>query len=74
MIDLLINRTIELKERSLNKVEERKYDVILELLKIKDCFLKIDIKYAYSVLEDLGYKKEEIPGMYLLLIKPKKDN
>ncbi|MCM1370832.1 MAG: hypothetical protein NC181_02950 [Clostridium sp.] len=56
---------------SLNKNNEgnlRKYELIQEILTDNKCFFKIDIKYAYSILRDLGIQEESIKDYYTELI------
>ena len=69
MIDKL--KTITEKYIELNKnnpKELKKYQLIKEILNKKDCFLNMDIEYAYSILRDLEIPENEINYIYKQLI------
>jgi hypothetical protein len=51
-----------------NADELRKYIIIQKILKKGDCFLNMDIEYAYSILRDLKIPDEQIRKIYLELI------
>lgn len=51
-----------------NKDLEAKHNVIATLLSNDDCFLKIDINTALTVLNDLEYSKEQCLKIYKDLI------
>lgn len=49
----------------LNKSKDaNKYQLIVDILNDKDCFKKVNIKTAYSILSDLGFKDEELRKIY----------
>lgn len=49
----------------LNKSKDaNKYQLIIDILSDKDCFKKMNIKTAYSILSDLGFKDEELKNIY----------
>ena len=69
MIDKL--KTITEKYIELNKnnpKELKKYQLIKEILNKKDCFLNMDIEYAYSILRDLEIPENEINYIYKQII------
>lgn len=69
MIDKLKN--INEKLIKLNKNDKDEYEkqiLISKLLKEDDCFLKIDIEYAYSILRDLGIDEKNLKKAYYELI------
>lgn len=69
MIDKLKN--INEKLIKLNKNDKDEYEkqiLISKLLKEDDCFLKIDIEYAYSILRDLGIDEKNLKKVYYELI------
>ncbi len=45
-----------------------KHLIIKEILEDKNCFLKMDIEYAYSILRDLQIKEEDLKSVYCELI------
>ena len=51
-----------------NKDLEAKHNVIATLLSNDDCFFKIDINTALSILNDLKYSKEQSIKIYKDLI------
>lgn len=57
------NKLLELNPTS------KKQQLIKKLLQNKDCFLKINIKDAYSILDDLKIPNEKKKEVYLELIK-----
>lgn len=69
MIDVLklrVNKLIE--ENKDNKEILEKYKLIKEILNKDDCFLNMNIKFAYAILRDLGVHEEKIKSVYLELI------
>lgn len=58
LIDLNKNNDKELKKQLLIK----------KILKEKDCFLKISIEDAYSILRDLKISEEDLKKVYIKLI------
>lgn len=51
-----------------NPHELKKYELIKKILNEKDCFLKMNIEYAYAILRDLNIPEDKIKEMYLQLI------
>ena len=45
-----------------------KYELIKKILNEKDCFLKMNIEYAYAILRDLKIPEDQIRNVYLELI------
>ena len=69
MIDKLKSKAIELANANIDKPNEyKKYILIQDILGVEDCFLNMDIEYAYSILRDLGIAEEELNGVYAELI------
>lgn len=48
--------------------EHEKYELINNILKNDRCFFDMDVNAAYSILSDLGIKKENLKNAYLMLI------
>ena len=46
----------------------KKHLLIREILKDKNCFLKMDIEYAYAILRDLEFKEDELKDAYSQLL------
>ncbi len=64
-------RDINEKLISLNKNNEKelkKQILIKKILKEKDCFLKMSIENAYSILRDLKISEENLKKVYLELV------
>ncbi len=57
-----------MKENINNPILYKKYQLIEKILNKKDCFLKMDIEYAYSILRDLQIPENEIKMIYSELI------
>lgn len=57
-----------IKTNSDNDKILRKHLLINKILEDKNCFLKMDIKYAYSILRDLQIKEENLKDVYCQLI------
>ncbi len=51
-----------------NSHELKKYELIRKILNEKDCFLKMNIEYAYAILRDLKIPEDQIRNVYLELI------
>lgn len=69
MIDKLKDITDKLIEINKDNPKElEKYKLIKEILNQKDCFLNINIEYAYSILRDLQIPENELKNVYLQLI------
>lgn len=62
MLEVLRNRAEELIE-----TDKKKYELILNILKDDDCFMKIDMDTAMSILNDLGVEEKE--KVYIELLK-----
>ena len=60
------DRLIEINKN--NPKELKKHLLIKEILKDDNCFLKMDIEYAYSILRDLKFPEEDLKKVYLKLI------
>ncbi len=64
-------RDINEKLISLNKNNEKelkKQILIKKILKENDCFLKMSIENAYSILRDLKISEENLKKVYLELV------
>lgn len=61
-------REINNKLLEINPIS-KKQQLIKKLLQNKDCFLKINITDAYSILDDLKIPDEKKKEVYLELIK-----
>ena len=57
---------IEMNKENLNEL--KKYMIIKKILDQKDCFLNMDIEYAYSILRDLKIPESQIKHVYSKLI------
>lgn len=44
--------------------DKNKYELINNILNDKNCFKKMNIKTAYSILSDLGFKDDELNRVY----------
>lgn len=51
-----------------NPEQQHKYRLIKEILDQRDCFLKMNINYAYSILRDLQIPEENLKNVYMQLI------
>ena len=51
-----------------NPKELKKYTLIKEILNQDNCFLNMDIEYAYAILRDLKVPEEDLKKVYLELI------
>ena len=73
-----------MKEKLIEKNEEiinnnqnnqsilNKHLLIRNILNEKNCFLKMSMKEAYSILKDLGLLEEEIILTYVILLEKEK--
>lgn len=69
MIDVLKLRVDKLiQENKDNKEKLEKYKIIKEILNKENCFLNMNIEYAYAILRDLGVPEEKLKDVYLELI------
>ena len=69
MIDVLKLRVNKLIEENKDNTEIlEKYKLIKEILNKDDCFLNMNIKFAYAILRDLGVPEEKLKSVYLELI------
>ena len=57
-----------IEEYKENPKELKKYELIKKILNEKDCFLKMNIEYAYAILRDLNIPEDKIKEVYLQLI------
>lgn len=57
-----------IEEYKENPKELKKYELIKKILNEKDCFLKMNIEYAYAILKDLNIPEDKIKEVYLELI------
>lgn len=48
--------------------KEDNYLNILSILECEDCFFKMEVDVALSIIMDLGFKKEEAKKIYVKLI------
>lgn len=68
-LDLLRQKTNELLQNNVdNENERKKFEIIENILTDDDCFLKIDIEYAYAILRDLGVSEDQVRELYSDLI------
>lgn len=63
----MIEKLRELAKLNISK-NKKKYELINNILNDKDCFKKMNIKTAYSILSDLGLKDNEIDKAYNKII------
>ena len=60
---------VKLREINNNLLEnDVKYQKIALLLEHDDCFFRISMETAYQLLKDLGFKDDEVIGIYMQLI------
>lgn len=70
MIDKLMELADKCIEKSKDNVEElHKYKLIKKILNKDDCFLKMNIEYAYAILRDLHIPEDKIKEVYSQLIR-----
>lgn len=68
-LDLLRQKANELLQNNIdNENEHKKFEIIKNILTDDDCFLKIDIEYAYAILRDLGVSEDQVNTLYSDLI------
>lgn len=72
----MLNKLRELNEKQLNKYEKEgdfknitAQKVIQQLLKQDDCFFKMSIEQAYTILRELGFDPKDYEKIYLQLTK-----
>ena len=65
-LKLIASSLIEINKN--NPKELKKYQIIKQILNKKDCFLNMDINYAYTILKDLQIPNEELKKVYMQLI------
>ena len=69
MIEKLKSINEKLINLNKNNDEELKKQLLLKkILEEKDCFLKINIEHAYSILRDLKIPEEDLKKVYIELI------
>ena len=51
-----------------DEVNYKKYKIIEKILDDENCFLKMDMEVAYSILRDLEFPEENIKNIYKNLI------
>lgn len=73
MLDKLRKITEIMINKNKNSKELKKYILIQKILNDNNCFLKIDIETAYSILRDLNFEEEELNNIYKELINVKED-
>ena len=57
-------------ETNFNDEKELKKQLLIkEILKKENCFLKMNMKYAFSILRDLKIDEENVKDVYCKLIK-----
>lgn len=47
---------------------QKKYETILDILNVKNCFKQMDYNVAVNILDDLKIKKEKLLKVYQILI------
>lgn len=57
-----------IEEYKENPHELKKYELIKKILNEKNCFLKMNIEYAYAILRDLKIPEDKIKEVYFELI------
>ena len=67
-----LNDLIKIKSQNIKSdLEKEKLDLILELIKEKDCFFKMSLETAIGILEFLDVKDNDILSFYQELISYK---
>ena len=71
----MLSKLIEINNKLLTKYEQEnnkdkvyRHKIIKALLTNKNCFFEMSIEDAYNILDDLGYKEEEMKGIYTSLV------
>lgn len=59
----MIDKLREIARLNISK-DKPKYELICNILNYKDCFKKMNIKTAYSILFDLGFDGDELKKIY----------
>ena len=69
MIEELKKKAEYLANANIDKPNEyKKYILIQDILGVEDCFLNMDIEYAFGILRDLEVPEEELSIVYSELI------
>lgn len=63
----LINESL-LKSHQNDAKELKKYKLIQQILRDKDCFFKMKMEVAFALLRDLKIKEEDLKSVYVELI------
>ncbi len=63
----MIEKLREIAKLNIPK-DEKKYKLIYDILNDNECIKKMNIKTAYSILSDLGFKDDEIDKVYNKII------
>ncbi len=71
MIDELRKTAIQLMQKNINTEQLKKYKLICEILSHDDCFFKLRIEKAYSILRDLEIPADQIQKTYVDLMTKK---
>jgi len=74
MLEDLNKKCNSLLKRAKSPEDKKKYSLIKTILSNDRCFFEMPIETAYSILDDLGIKKETIPSIYMELISKKEYN
>lgn len=70
----MMNKLKEINNKLLElEPTNQKQQIIKKLLQNDDCFLKINIRDAYSILDDLGIPNEKKKEVYFELIKKEEE-
>lgn len=75
MIDklrLINEKLIEINQN--NPEELKKQELISKLLAEKNCFMKMNIEAAYSILRDLQISEDQLKAVYMKLIDFEQEN
>lgn len=65
----IVKKLMSLKEKKIYTEEEKKkYEIIKEIIKEKDCFFKINMETAIGILEFLEVEEGEVITLYNSLI------
>lgn len=74
----VLDKLRSLNQKLIEKYHKEKDDknetiqkIISRLLKDEDCFFKVSIEQAFTILRELNIKKEDFEKIYLQLTKPK---
>lgn len=71
LIKTLKNKCIKLIDscKNHNDLEsQKKYEIILEILNVEDCFNQMNYDVAVNILNDLKINKEKLLNVYQILI------